>query len=405
MPDALVERDGHGMAATMDHPSGLRGEALELRVASTIGREEAGMKVLVMGGTMFNGFALVGELCAQGHAVTVVNRGKTQADLPRGVERLVCDRTDADAMRRVLGGLEFDCIFDVSAYRLEDVQLMTEIFEGRVGHYVFISSTVIYATSDLLPITEEHPVDRSERQNEYALNKLACEDFLFERNAQTGFPATVVALSMVFGPRNILPDREQRMFARLLLGRPVMIPGDGTALAQVGYVEDQARALRMLMGQPVSFGRRYNLTGADYFSAEGYVDVIAEVLGRPVQKVFIPAGLMDDLFAGRASLLPVKLEANIETRATSVQSRVAANQFMLSCLVQRLAPHLHGWNRNVLFGVDRLRRDVGWEPEFDLKRAVEHTWEWFQAQGLHENPSFDFGWEDELLRQIEATAV
>ncbi len=357
-----------------------------------------------MGGTMFNGLALVRELCAQGQTVTIVNRGKTQAELPQGVERLVCDRTDADAMRRVLRGLEFDCIFDVSAYRLEDVRLMTEIFEGRVGHYVFISSTVIYAASDLLPITEAHPVDRSERQNEYARNKLECEDFLFARNAEANFPATVVALSMVFGPRNILPDREQRMFARLLLGRPVMIPGDGTTLAQVGYVEDQARALRMLMGQRATFGRRYNLTGADYFSAEGYVDVIADVLGRPAQKTFIPSGLMDDLFAGRASLLPGKLESKIETRTTSVQSRVSANQFMLSCLVQRLAPHLHGWNRNALFSVDRLRRDVGWEPEFDLRRAVEHTWEWFQAEGLHQNPSFDFGWEDELLRQIEVYA-
>jgi nucleoside-diphosphate-sugar epimerase len=245
-------------------------------------------------------------------------------------------------------------------------------------------------------------VDRSERQNEYALNKLACEDFLFARHAESGFPATVVALSMVFGPRNILPDREQRMFVRLLTGRPVMIPGDGVGLAQVGYVEDQARALRMVMGQSVTFGRRYNLTGADYFSAEGYVDVIAAVLGRPAKKVFIPAGLMDDLFAGRASLLPTKVEANVDTRTTSTQSPVATNQFMLSCLVQRLAPHLHGWNRNVLFGVDRLRRDVGWEPEFDLRRAVEHTWEWFQAEGLHESLSFDFSWEDELLRQIEA---
>lgn len=355
-----------------------------------------------MGGTQFNGLALVNELCAQGHQVSIVNRGKTEAELPAGVERLVCDRTDADAMRRVLGGLEFDCVFDVSAYRLEDVKLMTEIFEGRVGHYVFISSTVIYAASDQLPITEEHAVDRSEGQNEYARNKLDCEDFLFARHAETGFPATVVALSMVFGPRNILPDREQRMFARLLLGRPVMIPGDGVGLAQVGYVEDQARALRMVMGQKVSFGRRYNLTGADYFSAEGYVDVVADVVGRPARKVFIPPRLMDDLYAGRASLLPLKVEANADTRTTSKQNPVAMNQFVLSCLVQRLAPHLHGWNRNVLFSVDRLRRDVGWEPEFDLRRAVEHTWAWYQAEGLHETKTFDFAWEDELLRQIEA---
>ena len=102
---------------------------------------------------------------------------------------------------------------------------MTEIFRGRTGHYVFISSTVIYAASDLLPITESSALDRSERQNEYGLNKIACEDFLFREHRERGFPATVVALSMVFGPNNILPDREQRMFVRLLRGRKVLIPG------------------------------------------------------------------------------------------------------------------------------------------------------------------------------------
>jgi nucleoside-diphosphate-sugar epimerase len=358
------------------------------------------MKVLVMGGTMFNGLALVRELRRHGHDVTCLNRGKTEAELPRGVSRLFADRTDEAALRQALGGREFDCVFDVSAYRLEDVQRMTDLFRGRTGHYVFISSTVIYAASDLLPIREDGALERSERQNEYALNKIACEDFLFGQHRQHGFPATVVALSMVFGPRNILPDREQRMFARIWRGRKVLIPGDGTTLAQVGHVDDQARALRMLMGRSVTFGRRYNLTGADFFSAEGYVDLFAEVLGRPVEKVFVPAALMDDLYAGRRPVVPTRVEANVDTRTTTVQSHVAANQFLLSCLVQRLAPHLHHWNRNVVFGVDRLRRDVGWEPEIPFPAAVEHTWDWFRREGLHEKRDFDFGWEDDLLHQV-----
>ena len=66
---------------------------------------------------------------------------------------------------------------------------------------------------------------------------------------------------MVMGPRNLVPDREQRMFIRLLQGREVLIPGHGAALGQICYVDDQARALRMLMGNPITFGKRYNVTG------------------------------------------------------------------------------------------------------------------------------------------------
>ena len=49
------------------------------------------MKVLVMGGTQFNGLALVHELVARGHDVTVCNRGRTESDIPDSVQRLVAD--------------------------------------------------------------------------------------------------------------------------------------------------------------------------------------------------------------------------------------------------------------------------------------------------------------------------
>lgn len=355
------------------------------------------MKVLVLGGTQFNGLALVRELVTAGHEVTVLNRGKTAAALPEGVQRRIADRTDPDSMKTALGSDEWECVHDVTAYRPEDVAFMIEQLRGRVGHYVFVSSTVIYAASDLLPIHEESPVERSPKQNEYGRNKLLCEDLLVRAHGADGFPATTVALSMVFGPNNILPDREQRMFMRLLTGRPVLIPGDGTTLAQVGYVADQARALRMVMGNARTFGRRYNLTGADSFTAEGYVDTCARVLGVTPNKIFIPAPLMDDLFDGRVSVQPMEVKARVDTRGRERADPVERNRFLLSMLVQHIAPHIHRWNRNVLFGIDRLRRDVGWEPEVDFPGAVERTWEWFDREGLAETRDFDFGFEDQIL--------
>ncbi len=360
------------------------------------------MKILVMGGTQFNGLALVRELSRHGHDVTVLNRGKTPVELPRGVQRLFADRTDVSALRSALGGRDFDVVYDVNAYRPEDVRTMAELLRGRVGHYVFVSSTVIYAASNLLPIGEDHPLDRSPRQNEYGRLKIECEDLLVREHRERGFPATTVALSMVLGPNNILPDREQRMFARLLAGRPIPIPGDGTTLAQVGHVEDQARALRMLMANPRTFGRRYNLTGADYFSAEGYVDTFAATVGVEPRKVFVPAPLMEDLYAGRASLAPGEVQAKIDIRSTETPGAVLRQRFLLTFLVQRLAPHIHPWNRSVVFSVERLREDVGWKPEFTFPAAVEHTYAWFRQQGLHETTRFDWSWEDQLLELVRA---
>jgi nucleoside-diphosphate-sugar epimerase len=358
----------------------------------------------VLGGTQFNGLALVRELVRSGHDVTILNRGKSAGVVPKEVRRLVADRTDLASMRAALGKEEWDCVQDVTAYRPEDVAFMIERLRGRVGHYVFISSTVIYAASDLLPIHEDAPVDRSPRQNEYGRNKILCEDLLVRAHREHGFPATTVALSMVFGPHNILPDREQRMFVRLREGRPILIPGDGSTLAQVGFVSDQARALRMLMGNARSFGRRYNLTGADYFSAEGYVDTFARVVGVEPNKVFIPAPLMDELFDGRTLARPVQVQAKIDIRSTEHPDEVQKSRFLLSMQVQRIAPHLHRWNKSVVFGIDRLRRDVGWEPEYRFPAAVAHTYDWFQSERLAEKLAFDFSFEDEILRLVRERA-
>ena len=61
------------------------------------------MKVLVMGGTRFNGLALVEELVKHGHAVTLFNRGASEAVVPPGVRRLYGDRHDHTALRAALG--------------------------------------------------------------------------------------------------------------------------------------------------------------------------------------------------------------------------------------------------------------------------------------------------------------
>ena len=362
------------------------------------------MKVLVMGGTQFNGLALVKELRRHDHDVAILNRGKTKAVLPRGVRRLYADRTDHAAVREALGNEEFDCVQDMTAYRPEDVQLMSELFHGRTGHYIFASSTVIYAAANLLPITEDHPVDRSERQNGYGIGKLLCEDHLIRQHRERGFPATIAAFSMVFGPHNILPDREQRMFMRLQLGRRVLVPGDGTTVGQVGHVDDEARALRIMMGNPRTFGKRYNLTGADCFTDEGYVDTCAEILGVEPEKVFIPAELMDDLYAGRVELGGGALRARIDTRTPRPRTREehAARLFQLQRIIQRIAPHLHHWNRSVFFSIERLTADTGWRPEYCFRSAAEQTWEWMRAEGLDRTLDFDFAPEDRLLERLGA---
>ena len=97
------------------------------------------------------------------------------------------------------------------------------------------------------------------------------------------------------------------------------------------------------MGTSATFGRRYNLTGADVYTEEGYVDTFARILERDVETGFIPAEMMDDIYAGRVAIQGGGMQSLVDTRARS-DARVTA-RFQVGRLVQRLAPNLHHWNR------------------------------------------------------------
>jgi len=176
---------------------------------------------------------------------------------------------------------------------------------------------------------------------------------------------------MVFGPDNGIIDREQRMFMRLLKGRQILIPGRGTTLGQIGHVDDEARALRMMALNHKTYGEIYNVTGRDYFSDEGYVDTIAEAVGVEPQKVFVPTPMMD-----------------------------AASPEVRRPLIQRLAPYIHRWDQSTVFGVGKLKDHIGYEPFYTFQTAVEQTYEWFMSKGLDKERDYDFSKEDELISQL-----
>jgi nucleoside-diphosphate-sugar epimerase len=166
----------------------------------------------------------------------------------------------------------------------------------------------------------------------------------------------------------------------------------------VGHVDDEARALCAMMQNPKTFGRRYNLTGGDCYTDEGYVDTFAEVVGVAPDKVFIPAETMEDLWAGRIEVSGGPIQVNVDIR--SKQDARGRHLFQLQRIIQRLAPHLHHWNRSVFFSIDQLKQDTGWRPEYTFESAVQQTWDWMQQEGLHQTRDFDFAFEDELLARL-----
>ncbi len=69
-------------------------------------------------------------------------------------------------------------------------------------------------------------------------------------------------------------------------------------------------------------------------------------------------------------------------------------------LIQKVAPHIHRWNASVFFSVDRLRGDIGWDPEYTFASSVEQTYEWYRREGIDQSRPFDFSFENQLVERL-----
>src|SRR6202046_265474 len=158
----------------------------------------ASLKVLFIGGSGIISSASSRLAVERGIDLYVLNRGATQLrPLPPEATVLQADVHDPVSVRAALGDLEFDAVVDWVAFTPEHVQADIELFRGRTGQYVFISSASAYQTPpSRVPVTESTPLRNPYWQ--YSRDKIACEDLLVAAYRTSGFPATIVRPSHTY---------------------------------------------------------------------------------------------------------------------------------------------------------------------------------------------------------------
>ena len=88
------------------------------------------MRILILGGTVFLGRALVEAALARGHDLTLFNRGQSNPDLFPHVEQLHGDRaTDLHALQ----GRHWDAVIDTCGYVPRIVRLSAEALARAAG--------------------------------------------------------------------------------------------------------------------------------------------------------------------------------------------------------------------------------------------------------------------------------
>jgi UDP-glucose 4-epimerase len=259
-------------------------------------------RCLVTGGAGFIGSHLVDALVPSHNVVVLddLSSGKLENIQHHvqsgGVEFIkgdVCDhKCVADAMHGcdVVFHLAVQClrvslsnprlVHDVNATGTLNVCLAS--LEKKVKRLVYVSSSEVYGSSVIAPMSEAHPLLPT---TPYGASKLAGEMYALTFHRTYGLPATVVRPFNTYGPRahfegaygEVIP----KFILRALNNLPPVVFGDGLQTRDFTYVTDTVHGLMLAASADALVGDVVNIAYGREISVADIADAILQLTGRP----------------------------------------------------------------------------------------------------------------------------
>ena len=235
------------------------------------------MRILIIGGTIFLGRALVDEALERGHVVTLFNRGVSAPDVFPNVETILGDReTDLDHLR----GRRWDAVIDTCGYLPRVVRLSADTLRQSVDHYTFISTLSVYPMAGAADRDESAPVlaledetDEEVTNETYGPLKVGCEAAV-----QDAYPhnALIIRPGLIVGPHD--PTNRFTYWAtRAAKGGEAIAP---PAQQPVQFVDVRDLAAYIVLGVEAATTGVYNVTGpAERITFGEFLPITRKALG------------------------------------------------------------------------------------------------------------------------------
>lgn len=279
------------------------------------------------------------------------------------------DRNDAASVRAAVGDARFDIVFDnvydfgkgTTAAQVEET--VEVLRHADLQRYVFMSSVAVYPEDDGgLACDEDHALVSATDPNLYAVHKAESERALFRLAEGSGLPLTTMRPAFVYGPHNPF-DREAFFWDRLVAGRPIIVPEDGSSVMQWVHAEDVAGATVKAGMAEAGLGQAFNLAGSPLSQLE-YVRTLARVAGVEPDLVLVPR---ERLLAAGGGLLEPPFYFGVYLDVPPIPVSGA-----------------------------RLEQVLGYELR-DLEGGLRETYAWYSSQ---DRPAPDTVWEDSVLGSL-----
>lgn len=250
-------------------------------------------RVLYVGGTGTISHSCVQASVDAGMDVHVLNRGLSAArrPVPPEVTVLTADVHDPASVKEALGDREFDSVVNVTSFTAEQTRRSVDIFAGRTGQYVHISTASLYHKPVVrIPYVESTP--RHNPFSQYSRDKIATEDVLTEAYDREGFPATIVRPSHTYDEARPPIPGDWTIVDRIVRGDEIVVPGDGTSLWTLTHAADFAQGLVGLLGNPLAVGETFHITSDDVYSWNQIYGLVAAAAGVEARLVHVPTDFL-----------------------------------------------------------------------------------------------------------------
>jgi len=204
----------------------------------------------------------------------------------------------------------------------------------KIEKFVFISSAAVYGEACHLPIDEEHPLRPI---NPYGATKVACEAYVRAFHCSYNLPAVILRIFNVYGPgqKRTYAGVISEFVKRALLGKTLVIYGDGRQTRDFVYISDVIEAIIKALESDLDFGV-FNIGTGKPVTINELAELIKNLTNR--------------------NELPITYE---ERRRGDVYQSYA--------------------------DVRRAKKILGWEAKVKLKEGLRKTIEWYMRTSRSSN--------------------
>lgn len=275
-----------------------------------------GRRVVLIGGAGFIGHNLALALAQQGAEVDVIDSlqvnnlawlASSPPDLVNrelyleivhqrlnllrdvGVETIIQDARDYQALSRLLGSIKPQVIIQLAAvshagrsnkdpfstfdHSLRTLENALDSARGNIEHFIFLSSSMVYGDFLTEEVVEEHPLNP---MGIYGALKLAGEKLVIAYNQVFDLSYTIIRPSALYGPRCVSRRVGQVFIENAMSGGKLRIEGDGQERLDFTYIDDLVQGICLTIQHPNARNQIFNLTYGKSRSILELADIVRE---------------------------------------------------------------------------------------------------------------------------------